>query len=240
VLGVGAFNRNMLRISCHADPKNVVVQARAFACPTILTDTYRMDASYAIIRQAALDQEPISGLTHCYYRYPARFSPAFARAAIQQFSLPGDAVLDPYMGGGTTAVEAMVAGRLAIGTDINSLAVFVARAKTDELTGREERSIARWASETVPALRCNDPMPCLGQASPRNMSLPSVRFLRKTIAQCIDSIEYELPTARSRRLARCAVLNVGQWALNGRKRIPTAAEFRHRVESHHVRVASWR
>lgn len=182
------------------------------------------------LQSAALDMAPVAGLTHTYYRYPARFSPAFARAAIQEFSSPGDTVLDPYMGGGTTVVEAMVAGRQPVGTDINSLALFVARTKTEELTEREERSIARWASEAVPALRCSDPMPDLGRVEPRNMSSPSVRFLRKTIALCIDSIESELPTARAKRLARCAVLNVGQWALNGRKRIPTAAEFRERVQ----------
>jgi len=190
-----------------------------------------MDAPFHRLRTAALDQTPIKGLTHCYYRYPARFSPAFVRTAIHEFSSAGHVILDPYMGGGTTVVEAMVAGRLPIGTDINSLAVFLAHTKTDQLKGREARAVARWATETVPALRCGDATPGLDRAELRNMSLPSVRFLRKTIALCIESIEYELPTARAKRLARCAVLNVGQWALNGRKRIPTAAEFRQRVES---------
>ena len=185
----------------------------------------------AKLRAAVMDSARVTGLTHTYYRYPARFSPVFARAAIEEFSSPGDVVLDPYMGGGTTIVEAMVAGRRPVGSDINSLAVFVARAKTDQLTRREEVSIARWASETVPALRCSDPTPAMDRADLRNMSLPAVRFLRKTIALCIDAIDHELPTARSKRLARCAVLNVGQWALNGRKRIPTAAEFRQRVET---------
>jgi hypothetical protein len=32
----------------------------------------------------------VSGLTHDFYRYPARFSPLFARAAIEAFSKPGD------------------------------------------------------------------------------------------------------------------------------------------------------
>lgn len=192
----------------------------------------RLDATkQARLRVAALDSEPITGLTHTYYRYPARFSPAFARAAIQEFSSPGDAVLDPYMGGGTTVVEAMVAGRQPVGTDINSLAVFIARTKTDVLTDREERAVARWATVTVPELRCSDPTPGMDRAEPRNMSLPAVRYLRKTIALCLDSLEHDLPTARSKRFARCVVLNVGQWALNGRRRIPTAAEFRQRVES---------
>ena len=87
----------------------------------------RIAARIARVRRAALDQEPISGLTHQFYRYPARFSPRFVRTAIEEFSSPGDTVLDPYMGGGTTIVEAYANGRQAIGNDVNSLAVFVAR-----------------------------------------------------------------------------------------------------------------
>ncbi|MCA9305048.1 MAG: hypothetical protein KDA16_00820 [Phycisphaerales bacterium] len=196
-----------------------------------LNKPYQTSAAFRSVREAALDQSPISGLTHCYYRYPARFSPAFARAAIAEFSGPGDVVLDPYMGGGTTVLESMVAGRRPVGTDINSLAVFVTRAKTDRLNPREVRAVEDWASFTVPDLRCSIPMPELDRAEPRNMTLPAVRHLRKTIALCIESIEDELPTARARRVARCAVLNVGQWALNGRKRIPTAAEFRKRTQT---------
>ena len=49
----------------------------------------------------ARDGEPVRGLTHGYYKYPARFSPAFARAAIETFTKPGDLVLDPHAGGVT-------------------------------------------------------------------------------------------------------------------------------------------
>src|SRR3954452_12755498 len=88
------------------------------------------DGWYRPLRMAALDQSPIDGLTHRFYRYPARFSPVFARAAILQFSKPGELVLDPFMGGGTTLLEAIDANRQAAGADINELAVFVARVKT--------------------------------------------------------------------------------------------------------------
>jgi hypothetical protein len=47
-----------------------------------------------------LDGGP-AGHTHNFYRYPARFSPQFARAAVEAFSAPGDTVLDPFVGGGT-------------------------------------------------------------------------------------------------------------------------------------------
>ena len=69
---------------------------------------------------------PVAGHTHNFYRYPARFSPQFARAAIETFSKPGDTIFDPFTGGGTTAVESLLAGRRFVGCDVNSLARFVA------------------------------------------------------------------------------------------------------------------
>src|SRR3954466_9422587 len=78
---------------------------------------------------AARDGEPVRGLTHGFYKYPARFSPVFARAAIETFTEPGDLVLDPHVGGGTTLVEARAAGREAVGVDISPLAEFVANVK---------------------------------------------------------------------------------------------------------------
>jgi len=93
---------------------------------------------------AARDTTPVSGLTHNFYKYPARFSPKFVRAVIELFSEPGDLILDPFMGGGTTLVEALALGRHAIGTDINSLAVFVAEVKTTLLDDRELAAMNRW------------------------------------------------------------------------------------------------
>src|SRR4051795_8473747 len=74
---------------------------------------------------AARDGEPVRGLTHGFYKYPARFSPVFARAVIEAFTRPGDLVLDPHVGGGTTLVEARAAGREGVGVDISTLAEFV-------------------------------------------------------------------------------------------------------------------
>jgi hypothetical protein len=42
---------------------------------------------------AARDRRRISGLTHNFYRYPARFSPTFAATAIECFSEAGDSLL---------------------------------------------------------------------------------------------------------------------------------------------------
>jgi len=79
---------------------------------------------------AIATKAPVSGYTHNFYRYPARFSPLFARQIIRLYSRPGETILDPFMGGGTAIVEAIAIGRKAIGVDLNSLAHFVATVKT--------------------------------------------------------------------------------------------------------------
>jgi DNA modification methylase len=79
------------------------------------------DEEQIALISAARDRSPVRGLTHGYYKYPARFSPIFANAAIKTFTKPGDLVLDPHVGGGTTLVEALASGREAIGVDISSL-----------------------------------------------------------------------------------------------------------------------
>jgi DNA methylase len=96
--------------------------------------------------KGARDVEPVRGLTHSFYKYPARFSPAFARAAIEVFTKPGDLVLDPHVGGGTTLVESLASGREAIGVDINPLAEFVARVKCTVFSEAELDKLGAWAA----------------------------------------------------------------------------------------------
>jgi DNA modification methylase len=59
-----------------------------------------------LLREGIHNSEAVKGYTHNFYRYPARFSPVFARAVIEVFTRPGDTVFDPFMGGGTSLVEA--------------------------------------------------------------------------------------------------------------------------------------
>lgn len=67
---------------------------------------------------------------HGFHVYPARAHPVTARRLIEDLVPPGGVVLDPFCGSGTVLVEAMLAGRAAIGTDLNPIAVMLARAKT--------------------------------------------------------------------------------------------------------------
>src|SRR5271157_1543617 len=79
-------------------------------------------------------QRPVTSFTHNFYRYPARCSDEFAREVIREFASPGQIVLDPFAGGGTTVVESLALGRRSIGVDINELACFVSQVKTTPLS----------------------------------------------------------------------------------------------------------
>lgn len=61
-------------------------------------------------------------------RHPAKMWPAIARTAIERYSRPGEVVLDPMAGVGTSLVEAILAGRCAYGVDLEAEWVAHARA----------------------------------------------------------------------------------------------------------------
>ena len=64
--------------------------------------------------------------------------PSIARGAIDALSKPGETVVDPFCGSGTVLVEAMAAGRAAIGVDASALAVAIARVRST-LLGEDDR-----------------------------------------------------------------------------------------------------
>lgn len=60
-------------------------------------------------------------------QHPAKMLPALARHALEAFTSPGDVVLDPMCGIGTTLVEAAALGRRAIGVELEERWAKVAR-----------------------------------------------------------------------------------------------------------------
>jgi len=59
--------------------------------------------------------------------YRACFKPQLPGFFIDRLSRPGDAICDPFMGRGTTALQAVLQGRRALGSDANPLSVMLAR-----------------------------------------------------------------------------------------------------------------
>lgn len=64
-------------------------------------------------------------------KYRGNWSPYIPRNVILRYSKEGDTVLDQFVGGGTTVVEAKLTGRNAIGIDINPSAVELSLKKCD-------------------------------------------------------------------------------------------------------------
>lgn len=181
---------------------------------------------------AARDTSHVSGLTHNFYKYPARFSPKFVRAAIEAFSKPGDLIFDPFMGGGTTLVEAIALGRHALGTDISSLATFVTEVKTTILNDREFARLEQWVKRLPDRIDMHRHTAHFGSYAEggyyRHLNSAKTWRLRKAIEQAIASA-MRLGSPKLEAFARCVVLRTAQWALDARKRLPSIAEFRARL-----------
>jgi DNA modification methylase len=77
-----------------------------------------------------ISRKDTSYASHGYHRYPAKFIPQLARRCIEEYTKKEDIVCDPFMGCGTTLVEALVSGRKAVGVDINPVAWLITKAKS--------------------------------------------------------------------------------------------------------------
>lgn len=78
------------------------------------------------------DQDNRNGFQNLH-SFPAKFPPQLPRLFIKELTQPGDFVLDPMQGSGTTIIEALIAGRVGIGIDIDPLSVLITQVKTVRL-----------------------------------------------------------------------------------------------------------
>ncbi len=160
---------------------------------------------------------PVVGLTHRFYRYPARFSPQFCKQVIREFSTPGDWVCDPFMGGGTTIVEAVANGRRALGIDINPLSTFVASTKTTPLNESDKTSIRLWLNRLECRLRENSSY----MLNVKDETLtPHVAIFIGTVLSKLRALRFP----RRENFVRCALLRTGQWATERGLSWPSAEE----------------
>jgi hypothetical protein len=150
--------------------------------------------------------------------------PEFARDIILQFSHAMDIVIDPFMGGGTTIIEALATGRQAIGIDLNSLAVFVATVKTTPLSPLDEQCINNWVLDldfSEDHIRNQIPE---DDPRMRNLSIQT----RQTFSHLLEQVS-PLPYKRQQRFARCCLLRLGQWAVDGKDALPNAGLMKEKL-----------
>jgi hypothetical protein len=185
------------------------------------------------LREAALSRAPVSlgprrtASPHEYYRYPARFSPDLAAAAIRAFSEPGDLVADYFLGGGTTVVEARFAGRLGVGSDINSLSTFVSKVKTRLYSGSDLAAVGAWAEAATgdPSGHLDWPADEQSLSYFRNFGDPALAEQRRVMLAALAAIG-DVHSAYAKDFARCVLLRTAQWGLDMRSQVPSADELR--------------
>lgn len=97
---------------------------------------------------------------HALCPYFAMFPETFPELWLERLTSPGDVVLDPFAGRGTTPFQALLMDRRALAVDINPVAYCITRAKTDaptlaalrrRITVLENQFAARDFSETESA-----------------------------------------------------------------------------------------
>jgi hypothetical protein len=98
-------------------------------------------------------------LTHNIHRYSGKFIPQIARQAIDICSRPGELVLDPYCGSGTTVLEAALTGRRALGVDLSPLAVLIARVKVTPVEESQLRALLAAVRTAVRSLQGQPGLP---------------------------------------------------------------------------------
>ncbi|GIV17298.1 MAG: DNA modification methylase [Armatimonadota bacterium] len=74
-------------------------------------------------------QDAENSTMHNLHAFPAKYPPALPRLFIQHLTQPGEVVLDPMVGSGTTVLEAIRIDRHGIGVDVDPLALLLAQVK---------------------------------------------------------------------------------------------------------------
>jgi hypothetical protein len=77
---------------------------------------------------------------HPMCSYLASFPASLAHAFISRYSRPGDVVLDPFAGRGTTPLQAAAEGRIGVGNDLNPFAHLLTASKVEPASAAEART----------------------------------------------------------------------------------------------------
>ncbi len=180
------------------------------------------------------DQQRLWGHSfHPMCSYLAMFPAGLAHAFIARYSRPGDVVLDPFSGRGTTPLQACAEGRIGVGVDLNPMAHVLTAAKVDpptpeqlaarirDLRGGWRSEQADWQALADTALarpgREGTPVPPAGGVGdpaplPREVALA---FHRHTLAQLLylrESLRAreapERPVERTDRFLAAALMGI--------------------------------
>ncbi len=136
--------------------------------------------------------------THGLFRFFGKFPPPIAAHLIEAYTAPGDLIVDPMVGSGTTAVEALLAGRRAQVSDVSPLSVLLSRVKTTRVDD------ATQALDRVRAAPAGESFELVGLRNPGHWFLPETMAGLARIRSGIET----LPAGSARDLLLVAFLAI--------------------------------
>lgn len=123
------------------------------------------------------------------------FPPEFARAQVARFTQPGEVVLDPFSGRGTTLLEGSLGSRRALASDINPVAACItgAKARVPSLTSvnrRLDELSAEFRSASLDDIEAERSiLPLFFKKAFHFLTLREVLFLRKRLDWQADDVD---------------------------------------------------
>ena len=127
--------------------------------PIDLQDMGRVTEAFQSIDWAFTDADT-TFLTHALHPYPAKFIPQIPEHCIRLLSTPGELVMDPFGGSGTTALESVRLGRRALSIDANPVGTLIGKVKScnlDATTASDLRALqSLLATKVLDLPRSND------------------------------------------------------------------------------------
>jgi DNA modification methylase len=105
--------------------QKIVTEAKTFGATPVCVPTF-VNEFWTSKQRAASNLHEIS--------YRACFKPQLPRFFIERLTQPGEIVYDPFMGRGTTLVEAALLGRIPFGCDVNPLSALLVKSRLNPPT----------------------------------------------------------------------------------------------------------
>ena len=169
------------------------------------------------------NEKRISGTNHSLYRYPACFSPVVVNTLIELFSKKNSLILDPFCGGGTTGICALMNQRKVILNDLNEFATFITKVKTTKYTLTSINEFEKWFVNIYPKKLQFKKKP-FKNFDPR-FNRKENWHIRNFIFDYVNKLKF-LKNKKSKELANILLLRVIKRAINTSARVPKIAHVK--------------